>query len=70
MGAAAAALNPRPANFRLATWQDGITDAQIDAVILQGGAAVGKSAAMPPNPDLSSKPAVLAALRTMIRGMR
>lgn len=69
-GAAAAALNPRPANFRQAAWQDGITDAQIDAVILQGGAAVGKSAAMPPNPDLSSKPAVVAALRTMIRGMR
>ena len=69
-GAAAAALNPRPANFHLAAWQSGVTDAQIDAVILQGGAAVGKSAAMPPNPDLSSKPAVLAALRTMIRGMR
>jgi len=69
-GAASAALTPHPANFREAAWQAGITDAQIEAVILQGGAAVGKSAAMPPNADLAGKPAVLTALRAMIRGMR
>jgi len=69
-GAAAAALNPRPRNFREAAWQSGVTDAQIEQIIRQGGAAVGKSAAMPANPDLDGKPAVVAALRVMIRGMR
>jgi mono/diheme cytochrome c family protein len=69
-GAAAAALNPRPRNFREAAWQSGVTDAQIEQVIRQGGAAMGKSAAMPANPDLDGKPAVVAALRAMIRGMR
>ena len=69
-GAASAALNPRPRNFREAAWQSGVTDAQIEQVIRQGGAAMGKSAAMPANPDLEGKPAVVAALRVMIRGMR
>lgn len=69
-GAASAALNPRPRNFREAAWQSGVTDAQIEQVIRQGGAAMGKSAAMPANPDLDGKPAVVAALRAMIRGMR
>ena len=69
-GAAAAALTPRPRNFHDATWQSSVTDAQIETAIRQGGAAVGKSAAMPPNPDLNDKPAVITALRTMIRGWR
>jgi hypothetical protein len=34
-----------------------------------GGAAVGKSAAMPSNPDLMSKPAVVAALREYVRNV-
>ncbi len=69
-GAASAALTPRPRNFREAAWQSGVTDAQIEQIIRQGGAAMGKSAAMPANPDLEGKPAVVAALRVMIRGMR
>ncbi len=68
-GAASAALTPRPRNFREAAWQSAVTDAQIEQIIRQGGAAVGKSAAMPANPDLDAKPAVVAALRAMIRGM-
>ena len=69
-GAGAAALNPRPRNFHDATWQTSVTDAQIENIIRVGGAAVGKSAAMPPNPDLASKPAVVTALRVMLRGLR
>lgn len=69
-GAAAAALNPHPRNFHDATWQSSVTDDHIENIIRVGGAAVGKSAAMPPNPDLVAKPAVVTALRTMIRGFR
>lgn len=69
-GAGAAALNPRPRNFHDGAWQASVTDAHIENIIRVGGAAVGKSAAMPPNPDLVAKPEVVAALRTMIRGFR
>ncbi len=69
-GPGAAALTPRPRNFRDAAWQTAATDAQIELVIRQGGAAVGKSAAMPPSPDLNDKPSVVAALRARIRAMR
>jgi hypothetical protein len=31
---------------------------------------VGKSAAMPPNPDLNDKPQVIAALRLKIRSLK
>lgn len=67
-GAAAAAINPHPRNFHDPTWQSTVTDAQIENIIRVGGAAVGKSPAMPPNPDLASKPAVVTALRGLIRG--
>ncbi len=69
-GAAAAALTPRPRNFHDAAWQTSATDDYIENIIRVGGAAVGKSAAMPANPDLAAKPAVVTALRTMIRGFR
>ena len=69
-GVAAAALTPRPRNFHDATWQTSVTDAHIETIIREGGAAVGKSPVMPGNPDLVAKPAVIVALRTMIRGMR
>lgn len=69
-GVAAAALTPRPRNFHDATWQTSVTDAHIETIIREGGAAVGKSPVMPGNPDLAAKPAVIVALRTMIREMR
>jgi mono/diheme cytochrome c family protein len=68
-GPGAAALNPRPRNFQDKAWQGAITDAQIDDIIKKGGAAVGKSAAMPPNPDLADKAEVVMALRAHIRGL-
>jgi mono/diheme cytochrome c family protein len=65
-GAASASLTPRPRNFHDKDWQSSVTDQHIETIIKVGGAAVGKSPAMPGNPDLSD-PAVLAALRTLIR---
>jgi mono/diheme cytochrome c family protein len=66
-GPGSAALTPRPRNFRDAEWQKSVTDSHIEQIIQYGGAAVGRSAAMPGNPDLMSKPAVVAALREHIR---
>lgn len=67
-GMAAAAINPHPRNFHDPAWRSSVSDEQIENIIRVGGAAVGKSPAMPANPDLVSKPAVVAALRTIIRG--
>lgn len=66
-GAASASLNPHPRNFHDKEWQTSVTDQHIETIIKVGGAGVGKSPAMPGNPDLND-PAVVAALRGLIRG--
>jgi mono/diheme cytochrome c family protein len=66
-GPGSATLNPKPRNFHDKTWQASVTDQQIENTIKVGGAAVGKSPAMPAQPDLASKPEVLAGLRNLIR---
>ena len=66
-GSGAARLTPKPTNFTDPNWQKSVTDDQIEKVIVYGGAAVGKSPAMPASTDLQSDPAVVAALREMIR---
>jgi mono/diheme cytochrome c family protein len=68
-GPASAGLTPPPRNFQEATWQTSVTDAHIEQIIQYGGAAVGKSPAMPANPDLMAKPEVVAALRAHVRGL-
>jgi mono/diheme cytochrome c family protein len=67
-GPGALALNPGPRDFRVASWQSSVSDAHIEKIIQYGGGAVGKSPAMPPNPDLVGKPEVVAALRAKVRG--
>lgn len=67
-GPAAASLNPRPQNYTDAAWQAKVTDDEIRKVILEGGQAVGKSAAMPAQVQLKDKPAVVDELVKMIRG--
>ena len=47
-GAAAAALDPKPANFNEASFWETRDNAHVQKVIKLGGAAVGKSAAMAP----------------------
>jgi caa(3)-type oxidase subunit IV len=46
-GPAAAALNPKPANFSDPAFWSSRGDAELIKAILEGGAAVGRSAAMP-----------------------
>lgn len=65
-GPASASLNPKPRKYADPAWQASVTDDYIVKIIQFGGAAVGKSAAMPNNPDLND-PAVLAALKDLIR---
>lgn len=69
-GVASAALNPKPRNFQDHDWQDSVTDEHIEKIIVEGGAAVGKSVLMPGNPDLADKPEVVAAITHYIRTMK
>lgn len=66
-GPASKGLTPPPRNFRDAAWQAEVSDEHIEKIVQYGGPAVGRSAAMPPNPDL--QPGVVAALRGFIRGL-
>lgn len=68
-GPASKGLTPPPRNFQDPAWQASVTDAHIEQIVQYGGAAVGKSAAMPANPDLMSKPEVVAALRAYVRAL-
>lgn len=69
-GPAAANLNPKPRAYNDAAWQASVTDDYLKNVIIKGGAAVGKSALMPPNPDLEGKPAVVDGLVAKIRSFK
>jgi mono/diheme cytochrome c family protein len=69
-GPGAAALTPKPRAFGDAAWQGAVTDQQIANTIIMGGAAVGKSPAMPPNPDLADKTAVVNELVKLVRGFK
>jgi mono/diheme cytochrome c family protein len=69
-GAASAGLTPKPRNFTDPEWQKGVTDEHIEKIVVYGGSAVGKSPAMPPNPDLDAKQGVVKALRAHIRSLK
>lgn len=64
----AAAFQVKPRNFQDPEWQKSTTDDAIRTIILKGGAAVGKSATMPPNQDLEGKPEVVEELLGIVRG--
>jgi mono/diheme cytochrome c family protein len=67
-GAAAAALSPKPRDLTDAVWQKTLADDYVEKIIVQGGAGVGKSPLMPPNPDLADKPEVVKGLLVLVRG--
>lgn len=67
-GVASASLVPKPRNFHDAAWQSSVQDDYLTKIIQYGGAAVGKSAAMPANPDLRD-PAVIQALALHVRSL-
>jgi hypothetical protein len=69
-GPASSGLTPRPRNFQDGTWQASVDDDHIRQIIQYGGAAVGRSPAMPANPDLQAKPEVVSALCDHIRNLR
>lgn len=52
-GPASQGLSQKPQDLTDPRWQRTVNDAQIKTVIRAGGAILGKSGAMPPNPDLS-----------------
>lgn len=66
-GAAAASLNPKPRDYTDKAWQASVTDDQLRTIIVQGGAAVGKSNLMPPSPQLADKPQVVDELVKIVR---
>jgi mono/diheme cytochrome c family protein len=67
-GVAAAGLSPQPRDLTSAEWQTSVTDEYVETIIKFGGSAVGKSAVMPPNPDLQAKDDVVKGLRALVRG--
>jgi high-affinity iron transporter len=69
-GPSAMGLPVRPRRHSDAVWQASVSDDDITAVILDGGAAKKLSILMPANPDLKAKPDVLRALVDVIRGLR
>ena len=66
-GPASAALNPKPRNYTDKAWQASVTDDDIKKIILNGGAAVGKSPVMPAQPQLADKPEVVNELVKIVR---
>jgi len=63
-------LVPPPRNLSDPAWQASVTDEHIEKIIKYGGAAVGKSPTMPPNPDLTAKEEVVRALRAHVRELK
>jgi mono/diheme cytochrome c family protein len=66
-GPGAASLNPKPRNYTDPAWQASVTDDDIKNIIVKGGQAVGKSAMMPPSPQLEGDAATLDGLVKIIR---
>jgi mono/diheme cytochrome c family protein len=54
-GPASQGLAQKPQDLTDSSWQRSVTDDQIKTVIRAGGAIIGKSGAMPPNPDLTNQ---------------
>ncbi len=69
-GAAAANLPVKTRDYHDAAWQDSVQDDYLAKVIVEGGAAVGKSPLMTPNPDLKDKPEVVKEIIKLIRGFK
>jgi len=69
-GLASKGLSPPPRNFHDSSWQSSVSNEYLTKIIRFGGASVGKSAAMPSNPDLNEKGAVVAALVGRIRSFK
>lgn len=69
-GPAAATLDPKPASFASAAWQDSVTDKHLLKVIREGGAAAGKSPLMVAAPGAKDDPQLAQALLDIVRSYR
>lgn len=69
-GPGAVALNPKPRTFKDPKWQMQTKDDRIAKVIVEGGASVGLSEGMAPNPELKDKPEVVAELVKIVRSFK
>ena len=69
-GPGSVALEPKPRNFHDPAWQASVSDEHLRRIIVGGGSAVDRSPLMPPNPDLVTKPEVVAALVAHVRSLR
>ncbi len=67
-GPASTSLKPPPANFHDKKWQQTVSDDTIAKAIVEGGASLGLSNQMMPNPDLEDQPGVVKALVARVRG--
>ncbi len=67
VGPVAAGFPVKPRSFSDQEWQKETTDESIAKVIVEGGAAIGKSPLMPGNPQLTGKPEVVQALVQKVR---
>jgi len=63
-------LATKPRDYTDPTWQASVTDADLKAAIIKGGAGVGKSAEMPAQPQLEQQPEVLDAMVALIRSFK
>ncbi|MBI5853080.1 MAG: cytochrome c [Planctomycetes bacterium] len=68
-GPGSAGLDPKPRDLGDKAWQQTVNDDHLRNVITMGGAAVGKSPAMPAQPQLKGTPKVLEALIQHVRGL-
>lgn len=59
----------KPKDLTDPEWQASVDDDYLRKIIVEGGAAVGKSALMTGAPDLKDKPELLEAVVAKVRGM-
>ena len=66
-GPTGAVLTPHPRDFTSVAWQKATPDEALRTIISKGGAAVGKSALMPANPDFADNRPVLDEVVKLVR---
>lgn len=69
-GPGAGQLAVPPRDLADPAWQASVSDERMRRTIVEGGAAVGLSPLMVRNPDLATRPELLAALVRTVRGFR
>lgn len=62
-------FEPLPRNFQDPEWQREASDEYIEKIMVEGGAAVGKSDKMPADADLAGRPELVKALRAYVRSL-